>query len=62
MLREYIFAQKISNLTGSGTVDLGYWFIQKLLPGGKIGEETDKNQWDEGYEVCVPFQIDESQV
>lgn len=28
-----------------------YWFIQELLPGGKMGSVTDSGTWDYSYAV-----------
>ena len=33
------------------------WFIQELLPGGKLGMETASGIWKNPYAVQFPFQI-----
>jgi len=38
-----------------------YWFIQELLPNGKMGKETDSAHWNNPYGVMFPFTIDNRQ-
>lgn len=45
---QYIYYQRISN---------AHWFIQELLPGGKLGKETDEHVWNNLYHVQFPFSI-----
>lgn len=33
------------------------WFIQELLPNGKMGAETDFGSWRSYYEAQFPFSI-----
>jgi hypothetical protein len=33
------------------------WFIQKVLPGGKVGDETDSGTWIGTYQVQFPYTI-----
>lgn len=51
-LIQYIYYQRISN---------GHWFIQELLPAGKLGKETDEHFWNYLYEVQFPFSIGTNQ-
>jgi hypothetical protein len=37
------------------------WFIQKVVPDGKVGDETDSGTWIETYQVQVPYTIDGKQ-
>lgn len=37
------------------------WFIQKVLPGGKLGDETDSGHWIGTYHVQFPYAIDGKQ-
>lgn len=37
------------------------WFIQELLPDGKMGKQTANGQWKKSYSVVFPFSIDEKQ-
>ncbi|GAA3276833.1 hypothetical protein [Streptomyces lavendulae] len=40
-------------------VDSKRWFIQKLLPGGKMGSgEAASGTWDQPYSVQFPFELD----
>ncbi|CAH2904550.1 MAG: hypothetical protein PCALPYG08_7418, partial [uncultured Paraburkholderia sp.] len=32
-----------------------YWFIQELLPGGKMGNETANGRWNNAYGVQFPY-------
>jgi len=34
-----------------------YWFIQELLPYGKMGSETDNGHWSKAYHIQFPFSI-----
>ncbi|KAK2765264.1 hypothetical protein CKAH01_15703 [Colletotrichum kahawae] len=37
------------------------WFIQKVLPGGKLGDETDSGHWIGTYQMQFPYVIDGKQ-
>lgn len=38
--------------------DTHHWFIQQVLPGGKMGNQTDSGQWNDYYNPVIPFPLD----
>lgn len=38
-----------------------YWFIRELLPGGKMGAETDSGKFGDPYEIGTPFTVGDRQ-
>ena len=44
----FFYAQNLSN---------NHWFLQRLLPNGKMGVETDNNDWANPYAVVFPITL-----
>ncbi|KAF5585161.1 hypothetical protein FPCIR_8429 [Fusarium pseudocircinatum] len=50
--KDYLFAHNITTF---------YWFIQELLPDGKMGGETQQDHWATRYGAQLPFTIGDTQ-
>ena len=37
------------------------WFVQELLPGGKLSGEIDQGSWNNAYHVQFPFSVNDKQ-